>query len=69
MSSKVSSETALRIARDECERRGWPWNEQTKVRWGFFNFTVWGGGRKGGNLFMKIRKKDGAIVQSSMTPK
>lgn len=20
---------ALRIARDECSRRGWPWNEQT----------------------------------------
>jgi hypothetical protein len=60
---------ALRIAKDECIRRNWSWNEHTTVRWGIFNFTVWGGCRKGGNLFMKIRKKDGAILHSSMTPR
>ncbi len=65
----ITKEDALQIARSECERRGWAWNDQSTVKGGFFNFTVWGGGRKGGNLFMKIRKKDGAILQASMSPK
>jgi hypothetical protein len=65
----ITKQDALKIAREECLRRGWPWNEQTVVRWGLFTFTIWGGGRKGGNLFMKIRKKDGTILQSSMSPR
>jgi len=64
----ITKADALRIAKDECTRRGWPWNEQTAVRWGLLNYTVWGGGRKGGNLYMKIRRKDGEVLQSSMTP-
>jgi hypothetical protein len=65
----VTKERALEIAREECTRRGWPWNEQTSVKWGFFSYTVWGGGRKGGNLCMKIRKRDGEIISATMTPK
>jgi hypothetical protein len=64
----ITKTDALRIAKDECARRNWPWNEQTTVRRGLFNYSVWGGGRKGGNLCMKIRKKDGVILQASMTP-
>ena len=60
---------ALRIARDECSRRGWTWNEQTSVRWGLFSYAVWGGGRKGGNLCVKIRRKDGIVLRSSLTPR
>jgi hypothetical protein len=63
----ITKEDALKIAREECVRQGWQWNDQTVVKWGFFSFTIWGGGRKGGNLFMKIRKKDGAILKSNMT--
>jgi len=65
----ITKSDALRIAKDECIRHNWPWNEQTTVTWGVFSYTVWGGGRKGGNLYMKIRKKDGAILKSSMTPR
>jgi hypothetical protein len=65
----VTKEQALEIARQECGRRGWPWNEQTSVRWGLFALTGWGGGRKGGNLWMKIRKRDGEILSASMSPK
>ena len=65
----ITKEQALLIARGECIRRGWPWNEQTFVRWGFFTFKVWGGWRKGGNLYMKIRKRDGKILRAIMTPK
>ncbi len=67
--ASITKGDALKIAQNECLRRGWAWNEQTTVRWGLFAFTVWGGGRRGGNLFMKIRKKDGTILQSSMTPR
>src|SRR6266478_2633995 len=62
----MTKETALQIAREECARRGWVWNEQTSVKWGFFSYTVWGGGQKGGNLCMRIRKKDGAVISATM---
>lgn len=65
----VTKEKALEIAREECTRRGWPWNEQTSVKWSFFSYTVWGGGRKGGNLYIKIRKRDGQIISATMTPR
>ena len=67
-SEKVTKQEVLKIARAECERRGWPWNDQTTVRWGLLTYKVWGGGRKGGNLCMTIRQKDGAIVSATMTP-
>jgi hypothetical protein len=67
--ASITKEDAMSIAREECKRRGWPWNEQTKVKWGLLTYTVWGGGRKGGNLYMEIRKKDGMIIRSTMTPR
>ena len=66
---EINKDDAMRIARAECAKNGWVWNDDTTVRWGFFAFTVWGGGRKGGNLSMKIRKCDGAILHSSVTPR
>jgi hypothetical protein len=69
MTDMVTKERALEIAREECIRRGWFWNERTSVKWGFFCYTVWGGGCKGGNLLVKIRKRDGAVIGAAMTPK
>jgi hypothetical protein len=65
----ITKKHALQIARDECLRREWPWNEQTSARWGIFVITIWGGGRKGANLHMKIRRRDGMILSAIMTPK
>jgi hypothetical protein len=65
----ITKQEALAIARKECEQRGWLWNEQTTVRWGFFTYTVWGGGRKGGNLWVRIRKKDGVVLGIGITPR
>ena len=67
--ASITKDDALKIAREECHRQGWMWNSQTIVKWGFFTYTVWGGGRKGGNLCIKIRKKDGAILHSSISTK
>lgn len=66
---KVTKDEAREIARRECERNGWPWVEPVSVRWGLLAYTVWGGGRKGGNLCVRIRKKDGAVLSSNMTPR
>lgn len=64
----ITKAHALEIAREECAKRGWPWREPVSVKWGFFTYTVWGGGQKGGNLSMRIRKKDGKILLAGITP-
>ena len=64
----ISKSEAKEIAKRYCEQQGWPWREPVSVRWGLLTYTVWGGGRKGGNLFMKIRKRDGEIIEAAMTP-
>lgn len=68
MPKVTNKEEALSIARAECERKGWPWVEPVYVGWRFFTYRIWGGGRKGGNLHMRIRKRDGAILKSLITP-
>jgi hypothetical protein len=65
---KLSKADALEIAKVYCDREGIPWNDQTRVYWGFRQFTVWGGGRKGGNLRMRIRRSDGEILEASVPP-
>jgi hypothetical protein len=65
----IDKKSALKIARDECVRRGWLWNEKSIVKWGLFSYTVWGGGRKGGNLCIKIRKRDGKVLIASISTK
>jgi hypothetical protein len=64
---KITKEIARQIAQEECAKRNWPWREPTYVRWGFFYYTVWGGGRKGGNLHMQISKKDGSIRSAGIS--
>ena len=60
-------EKARCIAEVECQRRGWPLLEPVRVYWGLFTYTVWGGGR-GGGVRIKIRKKDGVVMDAIMTP-
>lgn len=69
MPKVTSKEEARRLAQEECVRNGWPWTEPISVRWGIFAYTVWGGGRKGGNLCVRIRKRDGVILSSGRTPR
>ena len=33
-SASITKADALRIAKEECARRDWPWNEHTTARWG-----------------------------------
>jgi hypothetical protein len=39
---KIDKEQARQIAQEECARRGWPWREPIYIRWGWFNYHVWG---------------------------
>ena len=59
----ITKQEALSIAREECKRRGWPLFEETSVRWGFFTYTVWIGYRI---IWVRIRKKDGAVLDVGM---
>lgn len=60
---KITKTEAMQIARQECERRGWPWQEPILIHWGFFSFTVrTNTQRRGGNVSLRIRKRDGVVV-------
>ena len=65
----ISKAEAREIAKEVCKEKGFPWVEPVYVKWGLFSYFVWGGGRKGGNLTMRIRKKDGAVLSAGMTPR
>jgi len=66
----MTKKQAQRIALDECNRRGWKWQEPVLVKWGILSFTVWtNANRKGGNCCLKIRKKDGSILSAGRTPR
>jgi hypothetical protein len=66
----VNRQKALLIARSECERRGWQWQEPAHVQWGLFNYVVWTNSRScGGNACIKVRKRDGMVVSAEVTPR
>lgn len=60
---KITKNEAIQIAREECERREWPWQEPILVYWGIFSFTVrTNTKRKVGNASFRIRKRDGVVI-------
>ena len=66
----MNKEQARAIARTECDRRGWHWQEPVNVHWGLFTFVVWTNAlSRGGNVCMKIRRRNGEVVSAGVTPK
>lgn len=60
MSPVATEEEALRIAREECERRGLTWRHPT-VKRGWRRWTVMTpGGQRGGNAVIFVSRRDGA---------
>jgi hypothetical protein len=54
---------ALEIARIECQKRQLPWKLPCVARWGLLSYTVWtNSGCRGGNIVIKVRTRDGAIL-------
>jgi len=64
----ITKAQALEIAKQECTKRGWQWNEPVSVNWGLFCYTVWGGGRKGGNICVKVKKSNGEVISVGISP-
>lgn len=61
---KITKDDALRIAREECERRQWPWDDEVYIQSGFFHYRVWIGALRGAHVGVVIRKRDGHITES-----
>lgn len=64
----ITKVQALEIAREECLKRGWLWPVNASIKWGLINYTVWGGGQKGGNLCIKVNKRSGEVASAGVSP-
>lgn len=63
---KISLDEARRLAQEECERRGWYWEEPVKendelLMWHFYTAS----NVRGGNVVIRVSMRDGRIVQAS----
>jgi hypothetical protein len=60
--ARVTRDEALRIARAETERRGWPWCEPVSVNRSLLTFHVMTNAQmRGGNVNVHVRIRDGSI--------
>ena len=65
-----SKEQAKKIAADECEARNWPFRGPVNVIWRPFTYVVWTNAMsRGGNAHIVVRKRDGAILEATITPR
>lgn len=61
---------ALSIAKRECEARGIAWHEPALARWGLLQYTVTTNTRiRGGNVIIRVRKREGAVVALHQVPR
>ena len=70
MSRVSSKQQAREIAAALCAAREWPFTEPVHVRWGLFNYEVWtNAAMRGGNVSVRIRKRDGQVMAAGITPR
>ena len=66
----ISKQQAREIAAAVCAKRDWPFAEPVLVHWRPFTYRVWtNASSRGGNVFVRIRKRDGKVLEASITPK
>jgi hypothetical protein len=64
----VSVEGAVDIARRECARRGWPWQEPIKVQHGFHEYLVMTNFKtRGGQVVIGVDYRTGDISRADFT--
>lgn len=69
LANKINREQARTIARTECQTRGMACDEPLRVSWGPFSYTVWTNAHsRGGNVIVRLRRRDGAVLRVSVTP-
>jgi hypothetical protein len=68
---RVSSKQQARgIAAAWCAGREWPFVEPVLVCWRPFTYQVWtNGSSRGGNVFVRVRKRDGQVLHASIMPR
>jgi len=65
----IGQAAAIAAAREECIRRGWPWDEPIVVSEGLLVYSIWTNARsRGGNVSVRVRCNDGSILTSGMVP-
>lgn len=70
MKKVTSRQHAREIAASVCAARDWPFAEPVHVHWGLFTYRVWTNAMsRGGSVFMRIRKRDGEVIEAGITPK
>jgi hypothetical protein len=68
--SKLSLESAERIARAECERRGWPWTEPVSARRQLRGYRFWTNARaRGGNAEIVVDANTGEVRRAWWGPR
>lgn len=66
----ISVEEAILIARQECEKRVWPWLEPLKVVWQhgvWIVHTNWG--NRGANAVIRIDAGTGKVIEAKFLPR
>lgn len=67
---QVSRFDALELARAECERRGWPWNEPVHLTEHLTRYTVWTNAEfRGANCVISIDSVSGEVLSAEVTPR
>lgn len=70
MKKVTSKQQAREIAAAVCAARDWPFTEPVLVSWRPFTYRIWtNSSSRGGNVFIRIRKRDGEVLDASITPK
>ena len=66
----VTKEEALAVARQECNRRGWPWMEPVTISRGLFSYRLMTNrNKRGGNVRMRISTRNGSILEAGFAPR
>lgn len=68
--SKLTLESAEKIARAECERRGWAWTEPVRARRQLRGYRFWTNARsRGGNAEIVVDTNTGEVRRAWMGPR
>jgi hypothetical protein len=66
----ITRQQALAIAHNEVVRCGLPWREPVFIRWGWTSYIIWtNADMLGGNVIIRVRKRDGAVMHIGMPPR
>ena len=67
--SKISASDAEAIARAECERREWPWEEPVEVRRRARTYRIWTNTEfRGGNVEIVVDASTGEVRRAWLNP-